>query len=160
MPSASTKRILALVLAAALIVTLLWLMEFAIFPWPGDADVAAAAEIAEIGISTKSGWSLRIFADGSGQFGYGSSAFDFVRIPAGTYDFPTVYRNMRRIVQPDGNIREYEAVSFRRVGSRVATAEYTKEVAVLRPLFEAGRRAGQSFTETRLEELWKDRPPL
>jgi len=160
MPSASKKPIIALVLAATLIVALLWLMEASIFPEASDAEVAAAAQIAEIRISTKTGWSLRIFADGSGQFGYGSSAFDFVRIPAGTYDFPVVYRDMRKIAQPEGNIREYEAVSFLRVGAHVATTKYTKEAAVLRPLLETGRLAGEASPGNRLEELWKERPPL
>lgn len=160
MPPASIKRILVPALVVAFIVALLCLMEVAFFPRASADDVAEAAEIAEIRISTKSGWMLRIFADGSGNLSYGPSAIDFVRIPAGTYDFPAVYRDMRRIVRPEGNSRDYEAVSFLYVGGRTATTAYTKEVTVLRPLLETGRRAGESFSETRLEELWKDHPPL
>jgi hypothetical protein len=157
---ASLKSTLAFILMGAWIVAILGLLK-PLINVAFDADyVVAPAEIAEIRIDARSGWSLRIFRDGSARFGFGPNAFDWVAVPSGTYDFPAVYRKLRRIARLDGNSREFEAICFRGVGSSVACAQYSKNGSALRPLFESAMLHGTPFPGNRLGELWKSRPPF
>jgi hypothetical protein len=107
---------------------------------------------------TTGGWILDIRPDGSGTVGYGSSAGDFAKDPAGTFDFAEAYKKMVLVVQPTGSTPPFYAVCFHKEGETSASAVYTKDGAMVLALFEKALAARDTKAADRLDEIRKTNP--
>jgi hypothetical protein len=118
-----------------------------------------AVDCSEISVHTRSGWLLHILPDGSGSFGFGSSAFDFARFPAKTFAFEKVFAQLREKVQAEEAARgEGYPVWFRTKAAESAKAFYTKDVETVARLF-ATALAKAEMRASRLKEIWEKNPP-
>lgn len=125
-----------------------------------ERPVPALAELAEIGLGTPTGWWLRIYPDGSAGLGFGSHRPDSASAPARSFRFAEVYKSLAGTVRSDGNIREFLTVAFRRSGEQTTYAHYTDRADVVRALFDAARASCTSPGNRRIEQLWRENPPI
>jgi hypothetical protein len=137
----------------------------------GTAPTASAAALAAGGVAvvppldelrginlTTGSWMLDIGPDGSATVGYGSSAGDFAKVPAGTFDFAEVYKKMVPVVQPGGSTPPFYAVCFQRRGASSTSAVYTQDEPTVLALFEKALAARDNSDAGRLDELLKTYP--
>jgi hypothetical protein len=118
-----------------------------------------AADCSEISIHTRSGWLLHILPDGSGRFGFGSSAFDFAHFPAKTFAFEKVFADLRGKARAEEAVRgEGYPVWFRTKAAESAKAFYTKDVDTVARLFTTAL-AKAEMRVPRLKEIWEKNPP-
>jgi hypothetical protein len=118
-----------------------------------------AADCSKISIRTRSGWYLHLLPDGSGNLGFGSSAEDFSRFPAKTFQFEKVFADLRGKVKAEEAVRgEGYPVWFGTKEAESAKAFYSKDVDAVARLFEKAV-ANAGMRGPRLKKIWENNPP-
>lgn len=105
--------------------------------------------------STRTGWFLRIFSDGSGDLQFGSSAGDNARFPAGAFDFANAMSSLKSQSVLGSDDRSIAVTAQLREKINVPQT-VSKELGLR--IFQQAAGAAKSFDAKRFEELKRDRP--
>jgi hypothetical protein len=119
-----------------------------------------AAELAEIYISTPSGWWLQITPQGEARLGYGSGEGDTGKAPLGTFVFTTVYTSLAGVVQTNGNGRDSVVIAFHGTEDHTTQVFYAHSTKVVQSLFETARQHCTPFNRQRFDDLWSKHVPV
>jgi hypothetical protein len=125
-----------------------------------DDRIPPLSLVADIRLGVYPGWSLSISPDGSAVIGYGSSAFDFVSVPTGTFNFGQIYESLATQVRPYlGNMRESFTVVFRQRDATISDALYIDNADLVLDLFKTAKQNCVLPGRARIDELWERQPP-
>lgn len=106
--------------------------------------------------STKTGWFLQIFSDGSGNLQFGSSGFDNAKFPAGSFDFAEVMKSLASHSTPGSDDRAISVSICSR--GKDAGAPQTVKTDLGLSIFRRAVGVAKAYDVERFEDLKKGHP--
>ena len=106
----------------------------------------------------RTGWRLKLNADGSGKLIFGSNPFDLAAIPSGAFDFSEIYNSLLLRLQSNPVDASSVGVAFRKSGEKTATTLYTNNEAALIHIFTIAKQRAQPIDTSRFDQLLKNKP--
>ena len=101
------------------------------------------------------GWRLIVDQDGGGQYGFGSSAADFIQLPTGTFEFDKVIARLKPSLAKQRDAKHHHMVLLQ--GPNWSDTRWSDDDEALSELFDTARRVAP--LPERLRKLWDDLPP-
>ena len=108
--------------------------------------------------SYDTGWSARLFPNGSASFGYGASGGDWAEIPEGSFSFEEIYTLLVPRLKQKGNITESASVALWTEGQTSTSALYFDDKEVLRKIMHNLCDKTVPIWKDRFEHLLREYP--